>query len=198
MIILIDNNTNNNYNMITKVYTRTGDAGMTSLVSGNRVSKDDVRVEAYGTVDELNSNIGVLLHSTKLDDNDIVALLRKVQNKLFNIGAYLANDSEGATLYGLSQDDVVALEKMMDEMNEELPPMRGFVLPGGSRLSATADRCRTITRRAERRVVSLSHVASVEPLVLEYLNRLSDFFFVFARFNNIHNQVEEIYWDKEA
>ena len=181
-----------------KVYTRTGDAGTTSLVSGNRVSKDDVRVEAYGTVDELNSNIGVLLHNTKLDDPDIVAILRKAQNKLFNIGAYLANDAADAILYGLTQEDVTALEKMMDEMSEELPPMRGFILPGGSRLSATADRCRTITRRAERRVVSLSHTAQVNPLVLEYLNRLSDFFFVFARFNNIQNQVEEIYWDKNA
>lgn len=181
-----------------KVYTRTGDAGMTSLVSGNRVSKDDVRVEAYGTVDELNSNIGVLLHSTKLDDQEIIDCLRRAQNKLFNIGAYLANDTPGATLYGLTQDDVTALEKLMDEMSEELPPMRGFILPGGSRLSATADRCRTITRRAERRVVALSHTAQVEPLVLEYLNRLSDFFFVFARYNNIHNQVEEIYWDKDA
>ena len=97
-----------------KVYTRTGDAGQTSLVSGNRVSKDDVRVEAYGTVDELNSNIGVLMHSTKLDDQEIIALLRKAQNKLFNIGAYLANDAKDATLYGLTQDDVTALEQMMD------------------------------------------------------------------------------------
>ena len=181
-----------------KVYTRTGDAGTTSLVSGNRVSKDDVRVEAYGTVDELNSNIGVLLHSTKLDDHNVIALLRKAQNKLFNIGAYLANDADDATLYGLTQDDVTALEQMMDQMSEELPPMRGFILPGGSRLSATADRCRTITRRAERRVVTLSRTAQIDPLVLEYLNRLSDFFFVFARFNNIQNQVEEIYWDKDA
>ncbi len=182
-----------------KVYTRTGDAGTTSLVSGNRVSKDDVRVEAYGTVDELNSNIGVLLHSTKLDEHDVIALLRKAQNKLFNIGAYLANDAADATLYGLKQEDITELEQMMDKMSEELPPMRGFILPGGSRLSATADRCRTVTRRAERRVVSLTKVAAhVEPLVLEYLNRLSDFFFVFARYNNIRNQVEEIYWDKDA
>ena len=181
-----------------KVYTRTGDAGQTSLVSGNRVSKDDVRVEAYGTVDELNSNIGVLLHSTKLDDQEVIALLRKAQNKLFNIGAYLANDAPDATLYGLAQEDVDELEHMMDVMSQELPPMRGFILPGGSRLSAQADRCRTITRRAERRVVTLARGAKVEPLVLEYLNRLSDFFFVFARYNNIQNQVEEIYWDKDA
>ena len=181
-----------------KVYTRTGDAGQTSLVSGNRVSKDDVRVEAYGTVDELNSNIGVLLHSTKLDDQNVITLLRKAQNKLFNIGAYLANDAPDATLYGLTQEDVDELEHMMDVMSQELPPMRGFILPGGSRLSAQADRCRTVTRRAERRVVTLARSAQVQPLVLEYLNRLSDFFFVFARYNNIQNQVEEIYWDKDA
>ena len=180
-----------------KVYTRTGDAGQTSLVSGNRVSKDDVRVEAYGTIDELNSNIGVLLHSTKLDDQDIIALLRKAQNKLFNIGGYLANDKADA-LYGVKQEDVEELERIMDQMNEELPPTQGFVLPGGTRLSAQADRCRTVTRRAERRVVTLARSAQVQPLVLEYLNRLSDFFFVFARYNNIQNQVEEIYWDKDA
>ena len=87
---------------------------------------------------------------------------------------------------------------MMDKMNEQVPPAQGFVLPGGSRLSATADRCRTVTRRAERRVVTLAKVAAVDPLVLEYLNRLSDFFFVFARFNNITNQVEEVFWDKDV
>ena len=183
--------------MISKVYTRTGDAGQTSLVSGTRVYKDDVRVEAYGTVDELNSNLGVLLHSTKLDNAEVVAIIRKAQNKLFNIGGYLAND-KADKLYGVTQEDVAELERMMDQMNEELPPAQGFVLPGGTRLSATADRCRTITRRAERRVVTLAKVAPIDPLVLEYLNRLSDFFFVFARFNNIQNQVEEIYWDKNA
>lgn len=183
--------------MISKVYTRTGDAGQTSLVSGTRVDKDDVRVEAYGTIDELNSNLGVLLHSTKLDNPEVIAIVRKAQNKLFNIGGYLAND-KADKLYGVTQEDVAELERMMDQMNETIPPAQGFVLPGGTRLSAQADRCRTITRRAERRVVSLAKVATVDPLVLEYLNRLSDFFFVFARFNNIQNQVEEIYWDKNA
>ena len=183
--------------MISKVYTRTGDAGQTSLVSGTRVDKDDVRVEAYGTIDELNSNLGVLLHSTKLDNPEVIAIVRKAQNKLFNIGGYLAND-KADKLYGVTQEDVAELERMMDQMNETIPPAQGFVLPGGTRLSAQADRCRTITRRAERRVVTLAKVAPIDPLVLEYLNRLSDFFFVFARFNNIHNQVAEIYWDKDA
>jgi len=182
---------------ISKVYTRTGDAGQTSLVSGTRVDKDDVRVEAYGTIDELNSNLGVLLHSTKLDNPEVIAIVRKAQNKLFNIGGYLAND-KADKLYGVTQEDVAELERMMDQMNETIPPAQGFVLPGGTRLSAQADRCRTITRRAERRVVTLAKVAAVDPLVLEYLNRLSDFFFVFARYNNIQNQVEEIYWDKNA
>ena len=183
--------------MISKVYTRTGDAGQTSLVSGTRVDKDDVRVEAYGTIDELNSNLGVLLHSTKLDNPEVIAIVRKAQNKLFNIGGYLAND-KADKLYGVTQEDVAELERMMDQMNETIPPAQGFVLPGGTRLSAQADRCRTITRRAERRVVMLAKVAPIDPLVLEYINRLSDFFFVFARFNNIQNQVEEIYWDKNA
>ena len=182
---------------LSKIYTRTGDAGQTSLVSGTRVDKDDVRVEAYGTVDELNSNLGVLLHSTKLDDHEVIAVIRKAQNKLFNIGAYLAND-KADKLYGLTAEDISELEHMMDRMNEELPPAAGFVLPGGTRLSSTADRCRTVTRRAERRVVTLAKVATIDPLVLEYLNRLSDFFFVFARYNNIQNQVEEIIWDKNA
>ena len=183
--------------MISKVYTRTGDAGQTSLVSGTRVDKDDVRVEAYGTIDELNSNLGVLLHSTKLDNPEVIAIVRKAQNKLFNIGGYLAND-KADKLYGVTQEDVAELERMMDQMNETIPPAQGFVLPGGTRLSAQADRCRTITRRAERRVVTLAKVAPIDPLVFEYINRLSDFFFVFARFNNIQNQVEEIYWDKNA
>ena len=144
--------------MISKVYTRTGDAGQTSLVSGTRVDKDDVRVEAYGTIDELNSNLGVLLHSTKLDNPEVIAIVRKAQNKLFNIGGYLAND-KADKLYGVTQEDVAELERMMDQMNEVIPPAQGFVLPGGTRLSAQADRCRTITRRAERRVVTLAKVA---------------------------------------
>ena len=169
--------------MKSKVYTLTGDQGTTSLVGGKRVSKDDVRVEAYGTIDELNAQLGLLAHNSKLDYEDTPHFIRKIQNKLFNIGAYLATEN-AQHLYGLSLDDVAELEHRIDEMDAELPPMQGFILPGGSRLSALCDVCRTLTRRAERRVVNL--------------NRLSDFFFVFARFNNIRNQVEEIYWDKEC
>ena len=185
--------------MKSKVYTLTGDKGTTALVGGKRVSKDDVRVEAYGTIDELNAHIGLLAHNSKLDMKGMHELIRKIQNKLFNIGAYLATDSnDDSPVYGLSDDDVKELEAFIDRMDAELPPLQGFILPGGSRLSAQCDVCRTITRRAERRIVTLSKTAHVDPLVLQYVNRLSDFFFIFARFNNVSNQFEEIYWDKNA
>ena len=183
--------------MKSKVYTLTGDKGTTALVGGKRVCKDDVRVEAYGTIDELNANIGLLAHNSKLDMKGMHELIRKIQNKLFNIGAYLATDNSDAA-YGLTDDDIKELEACIDRMDAELPPLQGFILPGGSRLSAQCDVCRTITRRAERRIVTLSKTAHVDPLVLQYVNRLSDFFFIFARFNNVSNQFEEIYWDKNA
>lgn len=180
-----------------KIYTLTGDKGTTALVGGSRVSKDDVRVETYGTIDELNANIGLLAHNTKLEKAEH-RLLIKIQNKLFNIGAYLANPRPDATLNGLTHEDVEQIEQKIDELTAELPPMAGFLLPGGSRLSAVCDVCRTVTRRAERRVVTLARNASVDPLVLQYLNRLSDFFFTFARYNNVTNQVAEVLWDKNA
>lgn len=185
--------------MKSKVYTLTGDKGMTSLVGGKRVDKDNIRVEAYGTIDELNANIGMLAHSSKLETTGMSKEIRTIQNKLFNIGAYLATEVEpGTPVHGLTRDDVHALEHCIDVLDEELPPMQGFILPGGSKLSALCDICRTVTRRAERRVVTLARQAYVDEVVLEFLNRLSDFFFVFARYNNIQNQTEEIYWDKNA
>ena len=117
---------------------------------------------------------------------------------MFNIGAYLADDRHTATLHGLTTADVEMLEQHIDEWDATLPPMQGFILPGGSRLSAMCDVCRTLTRRAERRIVTLAHQSMIDAIVLQYLNRLSDFFFVFARYNNISNQVAEIYWDKNA
>ena len=184
--------------MKSKVYTLTGDLGETSLVGGKRVRKDDVRVEAYGTVDELNANIGLLAHNSKLESTGMSHEIKVIQNKLFNIGAYLATEVEPNTpVRGLTSDDVHQLEHCIDTMDEELPPMQGFILPGGSRLSALCDICRTVTRRAERRVVALAHQAYVAPEIIQFLNRLSDFFFVFSRYNNIQNQTEEIYWDKD-
>lgn len=180
--------------MKSKIYTLTGDKGTTALVGGSRVAKDDVRVEAYGTIDELNAYLGLLAHNSKLDIPGMHKLINKTQNKLFNIGAYLATPGNDP-VKGLTQEDVSELEAHIDEMDAQLPPIKAFLLPGGSRLSALCDICRTITRRAERRVVALSHEAEVDPLVLAYLNRLSDFFFTFARFNNVTNQVEERTWD---
>ncbi|MBQ1798755.1 MAG: cob(I)yrinic acid a,c-diamide adenosyltransferase, partial [Muribaculaceae bacterium] len=177
--------------MKSKIYTLTGDAGTTSLVGGKRVSKDNIRVEAYGTLDELNAYLGLLAHNSKLDQEHMPAVIRHIQNKLFNIGAYLADDRHTATLHGLTTADVEMLEQHIDEWDATLPPMQGFILPGGSRLSAMCDVCRTLTRRAERRIVTLAHQSMIDAIVLQYLNRLSDFFFVFARYNNISNQVEE-------
>lgn len=182
------------------VYTTTGDNGTTSLVGGKRVAKNDMRIEAYGSVDELNSFIGVLdnLHNIP---SDTKALLRVIQNKLFNIGAYLATDNSSnlrMPANGLAGADVERLERAIDELDSELPPLRNFVLPGGSRISSFAHICRTVTRRCERRVVDLASETYVDPNVVVYLNRLSDFFFVLARFNNIHNQIEENFWDKNC
>ena len=167
------------------VYTATGDKGTTSLVGGKRVSKDDVRLEAYGTVDELNAHIGLLdnLHNVP---SDIKSFLRVIQNKLFT------------KAMGLDDDDIANIEHQIDLLDAELPPLRNFVLPGGSRISSRAQICRTVARRCERRVVTLANEHDVDQNVLTYLNRLSDYFFVLARFNNIHNQIEEIFWDKDC
>lgn len=181
-----------------KVYTCTGDQGATSLVGGQRVKKTDIRIEAYGSVDELNANIGVLIAIPNLQPQ-FVDLLRRVQNKLFNIGAYLAtpNPENALTVCsGLSYEDIERLEHCIDEMDEQLPPLNNFVLPGGTHRSAVAHVCRTMCRRCERRIVALADTTYVDPNVLKFVNRLSDFLFVFARFNNVANQFDEIFWDK--
>ena len=184
--------------MKSTVYTLTGDKGTTSLVGGQRVAKDDIRVEAYGTVDELNAHIGMLAHAIKGEMPEVEQLIFKIQNKLFNLGAYLATEQTDveAPVYGLSNDDVKAVEAMIDVLDEQLPPMRGFILPGGAQASVCCDICRTVTRRAERRVVTLASQAPVNPLVLRFLNRLSDFFFILARHCNVTSGVEEVLWDR--
>lgn len=182
------------------VYTMTGDNGSTSLVGGERVMKNDIRLEAYGTVDELNSIIGYLASTSKLNSS-IEEFLRAIQNRLFNIGAYLATDNPKSIrreVVGLSYANIAKIEEEIDRLDSELPPLNRFVLPGGSSVSAMAHMCRTITRRCERRVISLADTTYVDPCIIKYLNRLSDFFFVFARFNNIQNQIEEIFWDKDC
>lgn len=181
------------------VYTRTGDKGMTSLVGGNRVSKTHVRLEAYGTVDELNSQLG-LLHTYLTDEEDRRIVLW-VQNKLFSVGSYLATDQENTTLRmesRIADEDILRLERAIDEADALLPPLKAFVIPGGSRGSAICQVCRTVCRRAERRILAMSETCEVEDKVSAFVNRLSDYLFVLARKLNLLAQTDEIYWDKNC
>ncbi|MFY3792991.1 cob(I)yrinic acid a,c-diamide adenosyltransferase [Ureibacillus sp. MALMAid1270] len=175
-----------------KLYTKTGDKGKTSLLGG-RVSKDDLRVEAYGTVDELNSFIGKAV--TELDPQifkDIIEDLESIQHELFDCGGDLANVMKERK-YKLQESSVEVLEKRIDVLTEEVPPLKRFILPGGTPASATLHIARTVCRRAERRVVSLLNAADDVPTVVQiYLNRLSDYFFAAARAVNRRLNVKDV------
>ncbi|MFN0016458.1 MAG: cob(I)yrinic acid a,c-diamide adenosyltransferase [Saprospiraceae bacterium] len=177
-----------------RIYTKTGDAGETGLFGGARVPKSHARVDAYGTVDELNSFIGLLYDS--LDDKAVRELLLKIQHRLFSIGATLASDPGGefAMPSGIQEADIQGLETAMDAMDEHLPELKNFILPGGYPTVSLCHVCRTVCRRAERLVVALHTQDPVEPLVLQYLNRLSDYFFVLARYIGHQAGAEEIVW----
>ncbi len=181
------------------VYTGTGDSGTTSLVGGERVAKDDVRIEAYGTVDELNSHIGAV-DSMTAADNPSKPMLRFIQNRLFNIGAYLASvPSDTYTpAPGVDASDVERLERMIDTLDSELPAIRRFVLPGGTPQAAQCHVARTVARRAERRIITLARETTVDQQVVRFINRLSDFMFVLSRFNNHNSSADEIFWDKDC
>jgi len=182
------------------IYTRTGDLGTTSLVGGQRIKKYNIRIKAYGEIDELNANIGVLVTSPNLQD-EFRDFFIYLQNKLFNIGAYLATDCPKGAMnecQGLGHEAISKLESEIDRLDAELPPLRQFVLPGGTRRSALTHVCRTVCRRAERTIVELSEESYVDPSILRFINRLSDFLFVFARINNVYSQVEEIFWNKDC
>ncbi|MCL4137928.1 UNVERIFIED_CONTAM: hypothetical protein GTU68_040768 [Idotea baltica] len=176
-----------------KIYTKAGDKGLTSLFGGTRLSKDDIRIEAYGTVDELNAQIGLLQSMIKTDSFSFI--LKSIQEGLFLIGSHLASDgSLDDKLPSLVQLDEIALETSMDAQSSELTPLRAFILPGGSAGAAQAHVCRTICRRAERRAVSLSQEQDVNPQIILYLNRLSDFFFIVARSINHQEGIDDIEW----
>ncbi len=178
-----------------KVYTKTGDKGQTSLLSGERVPKHHLRIEAYGTVDELNSFIG-LLREYNIGDNN-KAILFKVQNLLFDLGAGLSiekNKDKFASIKKVSDNDIKLLESEIDKMNEDLPALKSFILPGGSKAVATSHICRTICRRAERLCTNLAENTEVEELSIMYLNRLSDYLFVLARKIAFDNNVELPEW----
>lgn len=178
------------------VYTKTGDKGTTSLVGGTRVPKTHIRLEAYGTVDELNAHLG-WLHSYLLEGSDREFIL-SVQHKLFTIGSHLATDREKIQLKEASiitQNDVERIEAEIDKLDEHLPELHGFIIPGGSRASAVCHVCRTICRRAERRILTLSETCTISPELLVYINRLSDYLFVLSRKINFDQQNGEIFWD---
>lgn len=184
---------------ITKIYTRTGDDGTTALGTTRRVPKDDPRVAAYGTVDELNALIGLAL-SFGLDEKLAQALAR-VQNDLFHLGSDLAFPSEDKKQFSvprIEERHILALEALIDELNEVVGPLTNFILPGGSQGAAALQVARAVCRRAEREVVSLSRSEEVNPLNLQYLNRLSDALFVMGRFENKQKGIEEPLWDSHA
>ena len=180
---------------ITKVYTRGGDMGKTSLVGGQRVSKASVRLEAYGTVDELNSHLGLL--AAMMADGEDKEFIIRIQNCLFNVCTNLAIDQEQTPLYPsahLPEGEIELIEQKVDEIMQLLPERQGFILPGGTKEAAQAHVCRTVCRRAERRIVALAEVAQITPSVLQYVNRLSDYLFVLAKKINFNAHHSEIVW----
>jgi cob(I)alamin adenosyltransferase len=180
---------------ITKVYTRTGDKGQTSIIGGIRVSKACERLEAYGTVDELSSHLGLL--AALLPEGDDKAMIIRIQNNLFNVCTNLATDQSQTPLYDsakLPEGEIELLEKEVDRMMKLLPERQGFILPGGTQAAAQAHVCRTVCRRAERRIVALSEVAQISPETQQYVNRLSDYLFVLAKIINFNENKSEIVW----
>ena len=179
-----------------KIYTKTGDLGKTSLIGGTRVPKSHIRIESYGTVDELNSFIGLL--SDLLNETEIKIVLKEVQDRLFTVGSSLACDPEkepALKIPDLKEEDIAYLESLIDKMNQVLEPMKSFILPGGHQAISTAHIARCVCRRAERWCVNLQEEdLFVEPLVIKYLNRLSDFLFVLSRYVGHLLQVPEIPW----
>jgi cob(I)alamin adenosyltransferase len=187
-----------------KIYTKTGDKGTTALFGGTRVPKHNIRIESYGTVDELNSHIG-LVKDQELDQ-ETKDILSRIQDRLFTIGAILATDPEKAVLKSgkerlnipkISEEDVKLLEDEMDRMNESLPEMTHFVLPGGHQSVSFCHIARCVCRRAERMSTALYEISPFDDLVLQYLNRLSDYLFVLARKLSKELKADEVKWIPE-
>lgn len=182
--------------MASKIYTKTGDKGTTSLIGGTKVSKAHIRIETYGTVDELNSWIGMVTDQIKQKHSSKV--LKEIQDRLFTIGSSLACDPDKETkmkIPDLNEPDIELLEKEMDRMNEKMPEMKSFILPGGHMAVSSAHVARCVCRRCERLCVSLQEQNMfVDPLVIKYLNRLSDYLFVLARYIGHRLKTKEIPW----
>lgn len=191
---------------ITKVYTKTGDAGKTRLAAGKEVWKDDLRVEAYGTVDELNACVGLVRvfnadHvKTQAKAERLELELRWIQNKLFDIGGIIATEpgERFANMPQVTEEDVGRLERLIDNCQEELAPLKEFILPGGGKISGTLHLARTVCRRAERICVRLSREESVEPPILKFTNRLSDALFVLGRWVSKTQGEPEFLWERST
>jgi cob(I)alamin adenosyltransferase len=179
-----------------KIYTKTGDKGDTSLFGGQRVPKDALRIEAYGTVDELNSVLGIVRADNA--DPEIDTILRDLQMQLFDLGADLATprSAETKAIKRFDESDVLPLEKIIDSQQEVLRPLKSFILPGGSSVAARIHFARTVCRRAERAAVRLSRNEDIGEGVLVFLNRLSDLLFVLARYANHKSKVSEVKWKR--
>ncbi|OGU77698.1 MAG: ATP:cob(I)alamin adenosyltransferase [Ignavibacteria bacterium RBG_16_34_14] len=178
-----------------KIYTKGGDKGETGLFGGERVPKDSLRIEAYGTVDELNSFIGLTL--TEIKDSEVIRLLNRIQNILFTLGSDLAapeNENKTYNIPRITKNHFEEIEKEIDKFDIRLNELRNFILPGGCKSSALLHICRTICRRAERRVVTLSNGVNLNPEIIIFLNRLSDLFFVLARYENKVSGIEDVKW----
>jgi cob(I)alamin adenosyltransferase len=189
---------------ITRVYTRTGDRGETALVGGKRVPKDSLRIEAYGTIDELNSIVGLAraFNEEKLADGEahrfLDAVLRQIQGELFDLGSELATppDFFQEGMYRISESEVKKIEQFIDECQKELEPLKSFVLPGGGRIGAYLHQCRTVCRRAEREILRLSRAEELSEWPIKYVNRLSDLFFVLSRWISKKTGKDEYLWQR--
>ncbi len=179
-----------------KIYTKTGDAGETSLFGGKRVTKDNSRIDAYGTIDELNALLG--LSRTETNDKKLDKMIEEIQNGLFTAGADLAtpfeNERKGMNVPRINEEDIRLLEKYIDEIDALLPELKAFILPGGSRAASLLHLARTICRRGERKTVALSLNEDIGKFILIYLNRLSDLLFVLARYANFVENTPDVEW----
>ena len=176
-----------------KIYTKTGDAGTTGLFGGKRLPKSHLRIEAYGTVDELNAHIGMV--RDQFTEPAVRSLLKDIQDRLFTIGSNLASDPDKKmAVPDIKESDIELLEQQMDKMDEKLPELKHFILPGGHPVVSYCHVARCVCRRAERQVVALAQQEQVPAILIRYMNRLSDYLFLLARFLAKENGVEEVKW----
>lgn len=176
---------------MSKIYTRTGDCGQTSLVGGKRVLKNHPRLEAYGTIDELSAHLGLLV--TQLTDNNDQTFITSIQQTLFDLSALLATEPESSyQSTSLPSIHIATLEHEIDRQQAQLSPLHAFIIPGGSQVAAQAHICRTICRRAERYIIALAEQSEISSEIIQYINRLSDYLFILARTINARNGIHEI------